>query len=124
MGRNINYGCLGNGWAVWNNAKEINGDYEKVAHITIEGQITFYPKDLTKQEIIKIEFIRNAEVPDWRIIQHLMSLGFWGCPLSKQHYDQGESCLTAYKQIPFNKTIIQARQFSTFFGYRIREQSI
>lgn len=38
------YGHMGNGLVVWNSAREINGDYEKVAHIDCDRKIIYYIK--------------------------------------------------------------------------------
>ena len=38
----IGMGYLGNGLTVWNRAVEVNGDYQNIAHISPEGEITFY----------------------------------------------------------------------------------
>ena len=38
----IGYGHLGNGISVWNRKREIHGDYEKIAHISIERKVEFY----------------------------------------------------------------------------------
>ena len=38
-------GHLGNGITVWNRAKEVSGDYEKVAHIDADRQVTWYIKN-------------------------------------------------------------------------------
>ena len=36
-------GCLGNGVTVCNSAVMENGDFKMVAHISVEGKITWYP---------------------------------------------------------------------------------
>lgn len=45
-------GTMGNGVVVWNRAKEVHGDYEKVAHIDSNRKVTYYikkpPKEVTK----------------------------------------------------------------------------
>jgi hypothetical protein len=35
-------GCLGNGVTVWNRAREVGGDYERVAHIDRKRVVTWY----------------------------------------------------------------------------------
>jgi hypothetical protein len=49
----LGFGSLGNGTTVWNRAKEVRGDYETVAHISVGGNITYYdkkmPEDVKKQ---------------------------------------------------------------------------
>lgn len=53
----IGMGYLGNGLTVWNRAVEVNGDYQNIAHISPEGEITFYVQDLPQ---IVVERIRQA----------------------------------------------------------------
>lgn len=36
------FGCLGNGITVCNSAVERNGEYEHIAHISVEGKIKLY----------------------------------------------------------------------------------
>jgi hypothetical protein len=47
------FGCLGNGLTVFNRAVEINGDYQKIAHINNNRQVRYYaqelPKDIERQ---------------------------------------------------------------------------
>jgi hypothetical protein len=40
---NLFVGHLGNGWTLANKGHEVNGDYERVAHIAYGGEITFAP---------------------------------------------------------------------------------
>ena len=50
----LGFGSLGNGTTVWNRAKEVRGDYETVAHISVGGNITYYDKTMpadVKKEI-------------------------------------------------------------------------
>ena len=42
-------GTMGNGVVVWNRAKEVHGDYEKVAHIDRNRKIKYYIKNPPKQ---------------------------------------------------------------------------
>jgi hypothetical protein len=42
----IGMGSLGNGITVYNRAEEVRGDYKKIAHISDEGDITYYDKNL------------------------------------------------------------------------------
>ncbi len=44
MKYDLGYGKLGNGVTVWNRAKEVNGDYMRVAHIDANGKITWNDK--------------------------------------------------------------------------------
>lgn len=52
---NLGYGCLGNGTMVWNTLREVHGDYEKIAHITDLGEISYYQKNLPSQVKKQIE---------------------------------------------------------------------
>jgi hypothetical protein len=40
---NLFVGHLGNGWTLANRGHEVNGDYERVAHIAYGGEVTFAP---------------------------------------------------------------------------------
>ena len=42
-------GHLGNGVSVWNRAKEVSGDYEKIAHIDSNRKVTWYITDATPE---------------------------------------------------------------------------
>ena len=55
-------GCLGNGLTVANSAKEVNGDYEHIAHISNGGNITWYvkPESIPGQALLKIEHESNT----------------------------------------------------------------
>ena len=55
----IGMGYLGNGLTVWNRAVEVNGDYQNIAHIAPEGEITYYVPDLPQSVVERIE--RAAE---------------------------------------------------------------
>ena len=59
----LGYGSLGNGITVWNSAKEVNGDYEKVAHINPLRKITYYIENLPVKIIAYIEGIANGPNP-------------------------------------------------------------
>ena len=39
------FGCLGNGITVCNSAKEHNGNYERIAHISVGGNIRLYVEE-------------------------------------------------------------------------------
>ncbi len=54
-GYQLGYGLLGNGVTVWNRLVEEHGDYQTIAHISPEGQITFYQDDLPDAVIQRIE---------------------------------------------------------------------
>ena len=51
----IGMGYLGNGLTVWNRAVEVNGDYQNIAHISPEGEITFYVQDLP-QRVVAVSY--------------------------------------------------------------------
>lgn len=51
----LGFGELGNGTTVWNRLNEVGGDYETIAHISDDGEITYYRDDLPKAVIEQIE---------------------------------------------------------------------
>ena len=57
----IGMGYLGNGLTVWNRAVEVNGDYQNIAHISPEGEITFYVQDLPQSVVKRIEKVAERE---------------------------------------------------------------
>ena len=57
----IGMGYLGNGLTVWNRAVEVNGDYQNIAHISPEGEITFYVQDLPQSVVERIEKAAERE---------------------------------------------------------------
>lgn len=59
----IGMGYLGNGLTVWNRAVEVNGDYQNIAHISPEGEITFYVQDLPQSVVERIEQAAEREKP-------------------------------------------------------------
>lgn len=59
----IGMGYLGNGLTVWNRAVEVNGDYQNIAHISPEGEITFYVQDLPQSVVERIERAAEREKP-------------------------------------------------------------
>ena len=59
----IGRGYLGNGLTVWNRAVEVNGDYQNIAHISPEGEITFYVQDLPQSVVERIEQAAEREKP-------------------------------------------------------------
>ena len=59
----IGMGYLGNGLTVWNRAVEINGDYQNIAHISPEGEITFYVRDLPQSVVERIRQAAEREKP-------------------------------------------------------------
>ena len=52
--KKIDLGCgyLGNGLTFWNRAKEVHGDYEKIAHISEDGKTVQYWIKNPTQEVI------------------------------------------------------------------------
>lgn len=59
----IGMGYLGNGLTVWNRAVEVNGDYQSIAHISHEGEITYYVQDLPQSVVERIEQAAEREKP-------------------------------------------------------------
>jgi len=59
----IGMGYLGNGLTVWNRAVEVNGDYQNIAHISPEGEITFYVQDLPQRVVERIRQAAEREKP-------------------------------------------------------------
>ena len=57
----IGMGYLGNGLIVWNRAVEENGDYQSIAHISPEGSIQYYVKDLPDSVVAEIEKAAEKE---------------------------------------------------------------
>lgn len=54
-------GTMGNGVTIWNRAKEVHGDYEKIAHINPDRKITYYIKNPPKQVIDYVEKIAKGK---------------------------------------------------------------
>ena len=42
----IHCGHMGNGEVFWNTRREVNNDYEHIAHIAEDGTLTLYKKDI------------------------------------------------------------------------------
>lgn len=59
----IGMGYLGSGLTVWNRAVEVNGDYQNIAHISPEGEITFYVQDLPQSVVERIRQTAEREKP-------------------------------------------------------------
>lgn len=59
----IGMGYLGNGLTVWNRAVEVNGDYQNIAHIFPEGEITYYVQDLPQSVVERIRQVAEREQP-------------------------------------------------------------
>lgn len=56
-------GTMGNGMVVWNRAKEVHGDYEKVAHIDQNRKIKYYIKKVPKEVKDYVEEIAKGKNP-------------------------------------------------------------
>lgn len=56
-------GHLGNGIVVWNRAKEVHGDYEKIAHIDRDRKIKYYVKNSPKEVMDYVEKIAKGKNP-------------------------------------------------------------
>jgi len=54
-GFSLGGGCLGNGITVWNRNREVNGDYETVAHIDVYRNITYRVKNLPEEVKREVE---------------------------------------------------------------------
>lgn len=54
-GYKLGYGLLGNGVTVWNSLVEEHGDYQTIAHISPEEEVTFYRNDLPDAVIQRIQ---------------------------------------------------------------------
>jgi hypothetical protein len=57
-------GHMGNGISVWNRAKEVHGDYEKIAHIDSNRKIKYYIKNPPKQVKDYVEKIAKGKNPN------------------------------------------------------------
>ena len=62
--RDLQFGTLGNGITVWDRNTEVNGDYQKIAHISINRQITYYVDNLTFDEHSRVEDMANNSDPN------------------------------------------------------------
>ena len=62
--RDLQFGTLGNGITVWDRNTEVNGDYQKIAHISINRQITYYVDNLTFEERSRVEDMANHSDPN------------------------------------------------------------
>jgi len=54
-------GTMGNGVVIWNRAKEVHGDYEKVAHIDQNRKVKYYIKNPPKQVKDYVEKIAKGK---------------------------------------------------------------
>ena len=59
----LGFGYLGNGLTVWNRAKEIGGDYPTIAHISPEGEVTYYEENLPQSVKERIRQAAEREKP-------------------------------------------------------------
>lgn len=59
----LGFGYLGNGLTVWNRAKEIGGDYPTIAHISPEGEVTYYEESLPQSVKERIRQAAEREKP-------------------------------------------------------------
>ena len=57
----LGFGYLGNGLTVWNRAAEVNGDYPTIAHISPEGEVTYYEENLPHSVTERIEKAAKQE---------------------------------------------------------------
>ena len=57
----LGFGYLGNGLTVWNRAVEVNGDYQNIAHISPEGEVTYYEENLPQSVTERIEKVAKQE---------------------------------------------------------------
>jgi hypothetical protein len=72
----LNSGTMGNGVVVWNSAREIHGDYEKVAHIDQNREIKYCIENLPVEVIAYVEgiakgpnFSVSASQPDMKVFK-------------------------------------------------------
>ena len=79
-------GCLGNGVTVCNKAITVNGDYKHIAHISIDGQITYYvdKNKIPPSELLKIEQVAEKDKTEYNRkikqdeIYNNAKVAFWG----------------------------------------------
>lgn len=64
----IGMGYLGNGLTVWNKAVEVNGDYQTIAHISPEGEISYRVSGLPTEVVETIERAAKTERQQARFI--------------------------------------------------------
>lgn len=66
----LGFGHLGNGITVWNSANEVHGDYQTVAHISADREITFYDKNMPESVVQQIRDFAEKETPPMSATQH------------------------------------------------------
>ena len=59
----MGFGMKGNGTTVWNRLREVDGDYETIAHISDEGEIKYYRDDLPTDVMQQIEEDAHRQMP-------------------------------------------------------------
>lgn len=59
----LGFGMKGNGTTVWNRLREVDGDYETIAHISDEGEIKYYRDDLPADVMQQIEEDAHRQMP-------------------------------------------------------------
>jgi len=61
----LGFGLLGNGTTVWNRLEREDGDYKIVAHISEEGNVTYYDKNMPQEAVDKIEAMADRDRADY-----------------------------------------------------------
>ena len=57
----LGFGSLGNGTTVWNRLEERDGDYRTVAHISDDGNVSFYDPDMPPEVIDRIHAVAERQ---------------------------------------------------------------
>ena len=57
----LGFGSLGNGTTVWNRLEERDGDYRTVAHISDDGNVSFYDPDMPPEIIDRIHAVAERQ---------------------------------------------------------------
>lgn len=68
MKENLMFCHLGNGITVCDQNKEVNGDYQKVAHINSDRNVRYYVR-VTEEASIEIERYAKSENPNISVTQ-------------------------------------------------------
>lgn len=101
MKENLGFGHLGNGVTVWDRTREDNGDYLTVAHISYDRTVSYYVKDISKEDKAKIERfakfdnMRVSATQDGFVLQPVLPLRFL--------YDNSGYCRDIYVSKKGNK---------------------
>jgi len=61
---NLGFASLGNGISVYDSNREEHGDYKKIAHISVNREVTYYVKRLPDNERTIIETYAREEDPN------------------------------------------------------------